>query len=532
MGVAVDSVLGTQPLPRALSAVLPTWTASSDLRLLLTLMVFYVLLAVVGQLQQVGSTLLSAQAASRMTLAFRSRLFSQAQVTSLVFHDRRGTADSIYRIQHDAPGIYTVVVTGLVGVASSLVLVVAVAVSVFKVDWQLGLVAVAVTPLLAAYAHVYNRRMRSRYEGAKGLESNALAVVQEALTALRVVKVFGGEAVEQRRFDEQAGASVHAHIHLAFVEALFGALVNLTIALGGAAVLFFGVRRVEAGALSLGQLLIMVTYVAQLHGPIGGIARQVAGLQDGLASTQRGFELLDRPHEVSDRPNALPLARARGAISFEHVSFSYDGRRPILNEISLEVDAGMRVGIIGKTGAGKTTLVSLLMRLYEPQKGRILLDGVDVRAYRLADLRSQFSLILQESVLFSTTIAENIAYGRPGATAAEVVAAAEAAQLGDLLAHLPDGYDTLVGEHGHELSGGERQRIALARAYLKNSPILILDEPTSSLDAQTEAEVIIALDRLAEGRTTLMISHRVSALEGCEKLLELKSDSDVVTYRT
>jgi ATP-binding cassette subfamily B protein len=273
---------------------------------------------------------------------------------------------------------------------------------------------------------------------------------------------------------------------------------------------------VLAGVLTLGNLLLVMAYLSQLYGPLESISDRIGSVQSSLVSADRAFGLLDLPADVPERPDARPLRRAAGAVAFEHVSFAYGPGRPVLTGLSLKVPAGARVGIAGSTGAGKTTLASLLQRFYDPTAGRILLDGIDLRDYRLADLRNQFAIVLQEPVLFSTSIAENIAYARPGATLAEIEAAARAANVDRFVAGLPEGYDTTVGERGVRLSGGERQRLALARAFLKDAPILILDEPTSSVDVATEALIVEAMDELVEGRTTFMIAHRLGTLDRCD----------------
>ena len=299
-------------------------------------------------------------------------------------------------------------------------------------------------------------------------------------------------------------------------------MVGLIIAIGTAAGLFIGVLRVRTGALTLGELLVVMAYLAQLYEPLKTFSKKIADLQAALAGAERAFALLDELPEVVERPNARPLWRAAGNIAFGDISFSYDGNRPALRGISFEVPAGTRVGIAGPTGAGKTTLVSLLMRFYDPAAGRILLDGVDLRDYKLADLRNQFTMVLQEPVLFSASIAENIAYARPEATQKEIEEAAKAANAHEFVLNLPEGYETLVGERGMCLSGGERQRVSLARAFLKDAPILILDEPTSSVDVSTETSILEAMDRLMRGRTTFMIAHRPNTLENCDVVVLIK----------
>jgi len=364
--------------------------------------------------------------------------------------------------------------------------------------------------------------MRNESRQVKNLETSALAVVHETLGALRVVKAFGQEARETDRFVRRSSEGMTARLHLALLEGRFGLLVGLTTAVGMAAVLLIGVRHVRSGALTLGQLLMVLSYLGQLYDPLKTISRKTTGLQSYLASAERVFALLDERPDVLERPHARPLGRASGAVAFRDVYFAYDAQHPVLRDVSFEVPPGTRVAIAGTTGAGKSTLVSLLTRFYDPTAGAILLDGMDLRDYRVADLRNQFAIVLQEPVLFSTSIGENIAYGRPGASDPDIVQAAKAAGAHDFIVRLPRGYATPVGERGMQLSGGERQRVALARAFLKDAPLLILDEPTSSVDVKTEAAILEAMDRLMRGRTAFLITHRPSAIVGCDVRLQLE----------
>jgi ATP-binding cassette subfamily B protein len=302
---------------------------------------------------------------------------------------------------------------------------------------------------------------------------------------------------------------------------MLGMMLGLTTAIGTAAAIYLGVRHVQSGVLTLGSLLLLMGYLSQLYEPLRTISRRIASMQSHLASAERAFAILDGAPDVPEREGALPLARASGAVRFEHVSFGYNAYR-VLEDISFEVPAGCRVGIAGRTGAGKTTLVSMLPRFFDPDQGRILLDGRELPAYRLTDLRSQFGIVMQEPVLFSTTIGENIAYGRPNASAQDIAAAARAANIASFVEGLDDGYDTMVGERGLTMSGGERQRIALARAFLKDAPLLIMDEPTSSVDIETEGLIFDAMARLMKGRTTFMIAHRLTTLESSDLLLILE----------
>jgi ATP-binding cassette subfamily B protein len=387
----------------------------------------------------------------------------------------------------------------------------------------LALVAVAVSPILFALSKIYRPRLRDQSRRIKNVESSALSVVQEVLSSLRVVQAFGREEHEQGRYVRRSIEGMRARLQLAFAQGSYALLVGLTTAFGTAAVLWIGVRHVQANTLTLGNLLLVMAYLAQLYAPLKIIGRKVGSLQGHLASIERAFSLLDQLPEVVERPNARPLSRALGAISYRNVSFGYQRDHSVLHEIGFDVAAGSRVGIAGRSGAGKTTLVTLLARFHDVRGGEILLDGVDLRDYKLDDLRNQFSIVLQEPVLFSASVAENIGYARPGASDEEIVRAAKLANAHDFIIGLPDGYETLVGERGMRLSGGERQRISLARAFLKDAPILILDEPTSAVDAGAETAIMEAMERLMCERTTFIIAHRLSTLEKCDLRLQLEN---------
>jgi ATP-binding cassette, subfamily B, bacterial len=514
--IAVDSVLGSSPVPGLLDSVMPAAFTATDSALLLTTALLFLSIAVAIQMVDVSVLILSTYTGQRLVLGFRSRLFQHLQRLSLTYHDLRGTTDSTYRIQWDAPAIQYIAVDGLVPlIAAGMTVTGMIAVTV-AIDWQLALVALTVTPTMIWLLRFYGSRLRSQWHEAKTLESSAFSVVQEALGALRVVKAFGREEAERERFAAQSAKSVRAQIRLSLTQARLTDLVGITMAMGTSLVLYIGVRRVQSGALTLGELLLVMTYLTQLYEPLRTIAKKIGDLQASGASAERVLSVLDRQPDIVERPNALTLNRARGEVEFRHVSFGYDRRGEVLQEVSLNVDAGTSVGVAGATGAGKTTLISLLTRFYDPSEGEVLLDGVDLREYRLADLRNQFAIVLQEPVLFSTTIEENIAYARPEAGRSDVVAAAKAANAHDFITALPDGYDTTVGERGMQLSGGERQRVALARAFLKDAPILVLDEPTSSVDAKTEHAIVEAMERLMSGRTSFMIAHRLTTLDACD----------------
>ncbi|MGB7292462.1 MAG: ABC transporter ATP-binding protein [Thermodesulfobacteriota bacterium] len=521
--IAVDNVVGSKPVSEFLNTFIPSYFTASKFGLLGFVAILQVLIVLLIQLQSLGNYMLQTTTSENLTLNFRARLFRHVQRLSLLFHDAKGTSDSIYRIQYDAPSIQWTMVYGFIPFISSAFMFIAMIYVIARIDLHLALIALAISPLIVFYSRTYRSRMRDKYAHTKILESSALKVIHEVLTAVRVVKAFGQEDKEQERFTSHSKEGMKSRIRLALAEGGYGLVVNLTTAIGTALVLFIGVRNVLSGVLTLGELLMVITYLSQLYAPLRSISNQVATLQSYLAGAQRAFELLDEVPEVVEKPDARQLKHASGAITFDDVSFSYNGRNNALSNISFEITPGTRVGLSGHTGSGKTTLVSLLTRFYDPTEGRILLDNTDIRDFKIADLRNQFSIVLQEPVLFSTTIAENISYGKPEAKYPEIVNAAKAANAHDFIEDLPDCYDTLVGERGMMLSGGERQRISLARAFLKDAPILILDEPTSSIDVKTEASIMDTMERLMRGRTTFMIAHRLSTLEKCDLLLVLES---------
>lgn len=531
--IAVDSIIGSSPLPEPLASWLPDWATRSDMSLLMTVAALQIGIVVLMQLQEMGAYVASMYTGEKMTLGLRTRLFAHAQRLSLSFHDSRGTTDSIYRIQYDAPSLQYIFVNGVIPLLTAGVTLAAMVYVIFRIDWQVSLVALLICPLLYVFIRRYQERMKPRYHHSKVLETNALKVVQEVLTALRVVKAFGKEDAEKQRFNRDSSKSFRARVKLTIAEGAYGLLVNTATAIGTALVFVIGINAVLSGTMKLGEFLIVVAYVAQLYAPMKTISKTLGTLQSSFAGAERVFELIDEPHEVPESARARRLGRALGHIELRNVVFAYDGTNPVLNDVSFAIEPGQRVGVMGRTGAGKSTLANLLTRFYDPQEGAVLLDGQDIRDYKVADLRNQFSIVLQDTVLFSTTIRENISYALPNATPETILKAAKAANAHEFIREMPDGYDTLVGERGMQLSGGQRQRIALARAFLKNAPILILDEPTSAVDVDTEAEIIEAMERLMAGRTTLIIAHRLQTLQHCDQLLEIEGGRLVGTsYRT
>ena len=521
--IALDSVLGTRPLPRFMQMFVPEAAARSETTLLVLVTAMVILIALLALLQNLGTAFLKTYLGEKLVINWRSQMFRHVQRLSVSYHDTQGTYDSSYRIQYDAQSIQTVVIDSLIPMISATWMLGGMLYVTARLNMRLALVAIAISPPLLVITSLFRRRLRQQWREVRKLESSAQSVVQEVLGAVRVVKAFGREDHEHARFLSHSTTGMAARLRTAIEENCYGLLVGLLTASGTAAVLYIGVGEVRSGALSLGNLVIAMAYLGKLYDPLRSLGKQLATKQRALASAERAFALLDETPDVPERSDARPLARAAGSVSFRGVSFGYGDGPTVLHHVSFDVAPGTRVGVAGRTGAGKTTLVNLLTRFFDPASGQVLLDGVDLRDYRLADLRNQFSIVLQEPVLFSASIEENIGYGRAGATRDEIVAAAKTANAHDFIEALPQGYQTQVGERGMCLSGGERQRISLARAFLRDAPVLILDEPTSSVDLKTEAAIIAAMDRLMSGRTAFLIAHRPATLERCDMLLRVEN---------
>jgi ATP-binding cassette subfamily B protein/subfamily B ATP-binding cassette protein MsbA len=445
----------------------------------------------------------------------------------LAYHSRQRVGDLMYRITADSFAVQTMIMNGVLPILSALILLTGMLIVLFPIDPLLAVLSLTVVPVLFALISVFNRKIVTVATQVRDLDARVYSLVQWTISAIKVVQAFAKEEEEHRRFVGASRESLRATLRLYNWQTLYSAAVNAVIAAGTALVIYAGACAVMSGTLSLGQLLVFVSYLAQLYVPINQITQSwslIAGARVGAA---RVFEVLETEPDLKSGTRQFPAEGARGDIVWRNVGFRYRPETPVLTGIDVTVAAGSKIALVGATGAGKTTMLSLLPRFFDPSSGMVEIDGVNIREYSLKSLRNQIGMVLQPPLIFPLTAADNIAYGRPGAGRSEIERAARLARIHDTIAALPSGYDTDLGEAGATLSEGEKQRITIARALLRDAPILILDEPTSALDVATEALVIEAIERLMAGRTTFIIAHRLSTVRRCDRILVLRDGTIV-----
>lgn len=524
--IIVDSILGSTPMPAWLTGI-----GDNKLVALSVLCVGLMLIhALRGGLSAWGTTHL-VRAGLRMTQELRARLYEHLQKLGLVFHDNRAVGDSVYRVTWDTYSIQKIFNGGFIPLISSVVTLAGMMMIMLRFDVVLTLLALGVAPALALTIKLYNRRIAEVSTEYHNRESKVSAMIQESLSAIRTIQSFAREEDEIRRFDVGTAQSVDANVRMTKVQVMSSFVVGLITAAGTVAMIWIGGQRVLSGRLTVGELLVFISYVGMLYGPLSTISGLAASIQGALTPFRRVVEILETKPTIRDAPSARLLTHCRGVVRFENVWFGYDADRPVLKGVDFEAQPGQMIALVGASGVGKTTLLSLLLRFYDPQRGRVLVDGQDVREFQYRSLRRQIGIVPQEPVLFATTVSENIAYGRTDATQEQIVEAARQAEADEFIRAMPQGYDTAIGERGVLLSVGQRQRLALARAFVKNSPILILDEPTSALDAETEAAVLRALDRLRKGRAVFVVAHRLSTVRQADVLLVMH-DGQIVERGT
>jgi ATP-binding cassette subfamily B protein len=465
----------------------------------------------------------------RMTYDLASDLFARLQQLSLRFHTSKSVGDNIRRVTADCTCVSTILKDALLPALSSLVSLLAMFTIMWRIDSSLTLLALVVVPYMMLIFQLYAQPMMERSYQQQEVEGQIYDVVEQTFSAMPVVQAFGREELNDARFRHSTRQTVAATVSLMNIQMQFKILIGLATSAGTAAILWFGTRHALQGLLTVGDILLFLSYLGLLYAPLEAVMYSSSTIQGAAGSARRVWEVLETEREVTDKPGAVALSSVRGHVQFENVTYGYEPERPVLRDVSIDVQPGETIALVGPTGAGKTTLLGLVPRFFDPWQGRVRLDGQDVREIRLKSLRGNVAIVLQEPFLFPLSIAENIAYGRPHATLAEIESAARAANAHEFIQRLPAGYQTVIGERGATLSGGERQRLSIARALLKDSPILILDEPTSALDAQTEHLLLEAVERLTKGRTTFIIAHRLSTIRRANRIVVLEQGQIVET---
>jgi ABC-type multidrug transport system fused ATPase/permease subunit len=517
----VINLLSGQPMPDLVAPFIARVPSGHTFAILVAVVIAGVVLQIVNQFVSAYGTQVQVDTGQRMVYDLRARLFEHLTALGLYHHVTTSTADAVYRVDVDAYSIENLVMSGLIPLATSTGALVVMFGFLLSMNVTIALLSLTVVPFLFVCLRYYTSTLVSREERVKELESSLLSRLYETFGAIRLVKSFSRETHELRRYTDAGETTMNARIAITWQSSLFSVVVSTITILGTALVVVVGGRQVMNGGLTIGELTVVISYLAAVYGPLSSIAHTTGQLQGALAGTKRVRAMFALLPETIDAPNAVEAATLNGEVRFDNVGFTYPDATRVLHDITFAAKPGEMVALVGLTGAGKTTLVSLVPRFYDATEGRVTIDGVDVRQYKVRSLREQIAIVLQDPVLFQGTIADNLRYGRLDATRAEIEEAARAAHAHEFISRLPKGYDTEIAEAGGGLSGGERQRISVARAILKNAPILILDEPTSSLDAISEEIVFAALRRLRAGRTTIVIAHRLSTVRDADRILVL-----------
>ena len=517
--VIFDYVLGSKRPPPWFGQFIAF--EQNPLRLLDLAAVAVVVIAAIGAATTFLEKYLSTTVAKRVGHDLRRMLYHHVQRLSLSFYEQRQTGDMVVRLTSDINSAEDFISSAVLGVLLNVLTLAGMAAVMFYLDWRFSLVALSVAPVMFVVVYRLTHRIKSATRAVKQKESELASVVQESISSARVVKAFGREDFEEARLARESQASVELGLQARSIKARLPPLVDILAAIGTCLTLWLGVRLVLAGSLSSGALLVFVVYIGKMYKPMKDLSKMADAWSKAVISFERIGEILNVERQVRDLPGARPAPAFSGRIEFKSVRFGYQPDRPVLDGLDLVVESGQRAALVGVTGSGKSTLIGLIARMYDVNEGRVLVDGGDVRSYTLDSLRRQVSFVLQDAVLFHASVAQNIAYGRPGATRDDIVRAARLAHADEFITRMPQGYDTVIGERGDTLSGGQRQRIAIARAIVRDAPILLLDEPSASLDAESEELIFRGLTLLQQGRTSITIAHRLATVQRADVIFVL-----------
>ncbi len=529
--IVVDNLLESRKLPGWLSGIVSGLFGQDKLAILNFAVAAVAAIAVIGAVSSYVEKYLTTSVGQWVMHDLRRALYNHIQWLSLAEHDKARTGDLITRVTSDIEAIQDFISSALLGMLVNGMTLVGMIGVMFYINWRFTLIALLIAPALFLVVYSFTRRIKKASRAVRKKQSELVSVVQEVLTSIRVVKAFAREDYEQQRFESQSLESVETALRARNIKAKLSPFVEVLVAAGTCLVLGYGARLALAGQLSAGVLIVFLLYLGKMYKPMRELSKMADTVSKAVVGYERIQEVLEIESRVRDQPRARRAPRFKGKIEFDHVSFSYDGGQPVLKDISFRIEPGQVVAIVGPTGTGKTTIISLISRFYDPRSGQVKIDGTDIRRYTQKSLREQISFVLQETLLFRAPVWQNIAYGKPDAPREQIIRAAQLANAHEFIEKMPEGYDTMVGERGVTLSGGERQRIAIARAIIRNTPILILDEPTSGLDAASEQVVIEALSRLMEGKTSVVIAHHLDTIRHADIILVFK-DSELVERGT
>jgi ATP-binding cassette subfamily B protein len=514
--IVLDNVLRSRAPSGWLNTLIFSLAGADKLAIIKFAAIAVLAIALFGAACTYAEKLLTTSVGQWVMHDLRQTLYFHIQRLSLAYHDQTSTGDLLSTVTSDIDSIQTFISSNLLDALINVLTLVGMVVVMFCINWRFTLIALSVAPVLALVVFKYTRSIRKASREVRKKQGEMVSVIQEVLSSMRVVKAFAREDYEVHRLEEESLENVEIALRARAVKARLSPLVEVIVAIGTGLVLWFGGRLVLAGSLSAGSLVMFIWYLGKMYKPMQELSKMTDAYSKAAIGYERIREILDMDGEVKDQPGARKIARLQGEIEFDHVTFGYDPKCPTLEDISFRIEPGQVAAFVGPTGAGKTTIISLISRFYDPVSGAVKIDGLDVRRYQQRSLREHISVVLQETVLFQGSVWQNIAYGKPNATRAEIINAAELANATEFIEKMPNGYDTLVGERGVTLSGGQRQRIAIARAVIRNTPIFILDEPSSGLDAESERLVFEALDRLMKGKTSIVIAHRLSTIRSAD----------------
>jgi ATP-binding cassette subfamily B protein len=525
--IVVDNLLQSKKLPVWLGGFVSGLFGQDKLAILNFAVASVAAIAVVGAVSSYFERYMTTSVSQWVAHDLRRTLYNHIQRLSLAEYDETRTGDLITRVTSDIEAVEDFIDSALLGMLVNALTLVGMIGVMFYINWRFTLIALSVSPALFLVVFYFTRRIKKASRAVRKKESELLSVVEEVLTSIRVVKAFAREDYEQRRFESQSLENVETALQARKVKSKLSPVVEVIVAIGTCLVLWYGARLALSGQLSAGMLIVFLLYLGKMYKPM----RELSKMADTVSKASVGYERIEEVLEIEslvrDLPHARRALRLKGKIEFDHVSFSYDEENPVLKDMSFKIEPGQVAAIVGPSGTGKTTIISLIPRFYDPRSGQVKIDGQDIRQFTMKSLREQISFVLQDTLLFRAPIWENIAYGKPDASRAEIMRAAEVANAHEFIEKMPEGYDTMLGERGVTLSGGQRQRIAIARAVIRDTPILVLDEPTSGLDAASEEAVIEALDRLMKNRTTVLIAHHLGTIRHADIIFVVK-DSELV----